>query len=81
MFDYAGFDPIDEEGLLRQKDVYTLKEKLEEIIDGLYETDIKPDFDEIHCCIKRMGDILGVYVPKCGISFFDDNDEEADNVF
>ena len=64
MFDLSGFDHYQEEGLLRQCDVNVLREKLEDIIDRLYSNDHEIDNDEVDLSIRKMADILGVYVPK-----------------
>lgn len=67
MRDYEGFDPIQEEGLLRRSEVEELRRRLEDLVDRLYVENEIIDKDEIDCDLRAMGVILGVYVPKVTI--------------
>ncbi len=68
MVDIDGFNPFDEDGILGKHQIDVLRERLEDIVDRLYDKEITADFDEIDCSIRSMADVLGVYVPRGSLS-------------
>ena len=68
MFDYDGFNPFDEDGILGKHQVDVLRKRLEDLVDRLYVENEEISNDEIDLDIREMANILGVYVPHATVS-------------